>query len=131
ILMPSKTLQLQCGKKTLMGVNVPTIAIQSSEGELYPYSFITVTGELDKSISELNKLVENLINLSVAEKTCNRLADEIEKNKRRVNALENVMIPQMEETVKYISMKLDENERGALVRLMKVKAMIESRTDEY
>ena len=69
----------------------------------------------------------DLIRLSEAEKICNMLADEIEKNKRRVNALENVMIPQLEATIKYITMKLDENERSSLVRLMKVKSMIEGR----
>lgn len=130
IMMPSRTVELECDKKSLMGVNVPSIDIKESEdsGSLYPYGFLSVTAELDKSVSNLNKLLTDLIKLSEAEKTCNRLADEIEKNKRRVNALENVMIPQMEMTIKYITMKLDENERSSLVRLMKVKTMIEERT---
>ena len=128
ILMPSKTVRLDCGKKNLMGVSVPTIEISTdNEGETYPYGFASVTGELDTSIDKLNKLAENLIRLSEAEKTCNRLADEIETNKRRVNALEYVMIPQMQETIRYISMKLDEAERSATVRLMKVKSMIAER----
>ena len=94
---------------------------------MYPYSFLTVTNEMDSSIETLNKLLVKLIELAEVEKTTNMLADEIEKNKRRVNALEYVMIPQLEETIKYIVLKLEENERGSLVRLMKVKDMIADR----
>ena len=68
-----------------------------------------------------------LVRLAEVEKTCNMLADEIEKNRRRVNALEYVMIPQLEETIKYITMKLDENERASTIRLMKVKSMIQDK----
>ena len=68
-----------------------------------------------------------MLRLAEIEKTCNMLADEIEKNKRRVNALEYVMIPQLEDTIKFITMKLDENERSSTIRLMKVKSMIENR----
>ena len=82
---------------------------------------------MDRSIEPLNKLLLKLIELAEVEKTTNMLADEIEKNKRRVNALEYVMIPQLEETIKYIVLKLEENERGSLVRLMKVKDMIADR----
>lgn len=84
--------------------------------------------ELDESISALSGLTGKLLKLAEVEKACNMLADEIEKNRRRVNALEYVMIPQLEETIKYITMKLDENERGATIRLMKVKSMIENRS---
>ena len=77
------------------------------------------------SISNLSKLMEKLVRLAEVEKICNMLADEIEKNRRRVNALEYVLIPQFEETIKYISMKLDENDRSNTVRLMKVKTMIQ------
>ena len=85
---------------------------------------------MDSSISSLTKLLPKLLKLAEVEKTCNMLADEIEKNRRRVNALEYVMIPQLEETIKYIVMKLDENERGATTRLMKVKSMLEQRQEE-
>ncbi|HQQ45677.1 MAG TPA: V-type ATP synthase subunit D, partial [Bacillota bacterium] len=71
-----------------------------------------------------------LIELAQVEKTCQLMADEIEKTRRRVNALEYVMIPQLIETVKYITMKLDENERGSRVRLMKVKDMMEKQKAE-
>ena len=68
--------------------------------------------------------MQKLLRLAEVEKTCNMLADEIERNRRRVNALENVLIPNLEETIKYILMKLDENERGNITRLMKVKSMM-------
>ena len=84
------------------------------------------TERLDGALRGLNAVLYKLIKLAETEKTCNMLADEIEKNKRRVNALENIMIPQLAETIKYIKMKLDESERSATVRLMKVKDMINS-----
>ena len=128
ILMPSRSVSLSCAKKSVMSVVVPSIEInESDQSDLYPYSFISVTDQMDSSIETLNKLLVKLIKLAEIEKTTNMLAEEIEKNKRRVNALEHVMIPQMQEMIKYIVLKLDENERGSLVRLMKVKDMIEQR----
>ena len=127
ILMPSRSVTLRCKKKSMMGVEVPSIEIDETQGELYPYSFLSVTNELDSSIETMNQLLVKLIQLAEVEKACNMMADEIEKNKRRVNALENVMIPQMQEDIRYITMKLDENERSSLVRLIKVKSMIVER----
>ncbi len=124
VLMPGRKVELACSKKKVMGIDVPAISIADSGGELYPYSFLTVTEQLDESVAGLNSVLVKLIKLAEVEKTCNMLADEIEKNKRRVNALENIMIPQLKETVKYIKMKLDENERASTVRLMKVKDII-------
>ncbi len=130
VLVPSRTVSLQCAKKSLMSVVVPSISIDEGEGgQLYPYSFLTVTQQLDNSVATLNGLLVKLIQLAEIEKTCNMLANEIEKNKRRVNALENIMIPQMEETIKYIKMKLDENERASIVRLMKVKDIISKQAE--
>ena len=123
--MPSRKVTLTCNKRKVMGIDVPAINIDEQEsGELYPYSFLTVTGQLDDSVRGLNSVLYKLIKLAETEKTVNMLADEIEKNKRRVNALENIMIPQLTETIKYIKMKLDESERSATVRLMKVKDII-------
>lgn len=124
ILMPSRSVSLTCAKRKVMGIDVPSISIDDSAGELYPYSFLSVTEQLDSAVRGLNEVLYKLIKLAEAEKTCNMLADEIEKNKRRVNALENIMIPQLTETIKYIKMKLDESERSATVRLMKVKSML-------
>lgn len=124
--MPLNKLTLKSSSKNIMSVNVPVIEIEKSDStELYPYSFATVSSELDTSIVNLNSVLEKLVKLAEVEKTCNMLADEIEKNRRRVNALEYVMIPSIKETVKYITMKLDENERANTIRLMKVKAMME------
>ena len=124
IIMPSRTVTLNCSKQKVMGIDVPKIDVDDHGGELYPYSFLSVTESLDSSVRGLNEVLYKLIKLAETEKTCNMLAEEIEKNKRRVNALENIMIPQLTETIKYIKMKLDESERAATVRLMKVKDTI-------
>ena len=79
---------------------------------------------MDGAISALAEVLPELIRLAEIEKTCNLLADDIEKTRRRVNALEYVMIPEMEKNIKYISMKLEENDRATKVRLMKVKDMV-------
>ena len=130
VAMPGTTVRLKTSSKNVMSVEVPVFEIEKGEeSELYPYSFASVTSELDDAIASLSKLMPKLLKLAEVEKTCNMLADEIEKNRRRVNALEYVMIPQLEETIKYITMKLDENERGATTRLMKVKSMLEERKD--
>ena len=126
--MPSKCIRVQADAGNVMSVVVPDMKIkEEEEGEAFPYSFAQVTAQLDESIATVTKLSAKLVQLAAVEKTCNMLAIEIEKNRRRVNALEYVMIPQTEETIRYITMKLDENERSATVRLMKVKNMIEDK----
>lgn len=130
IAMPGTSVDLVTSTANVMSVNVPTLTVKTGENnELYPYSFASVTSELDSSIATMNNLLVKLLELAEVEKTCNMLADEIEKNRRRVNALEYVMIPQIQETIKYINMKLDENERAATIRLMKVKSMIEEKAN--
>lgn len=127
ILMPARKVSLDCSKRKVMGIDVPQIQIsETANGDIYPYSFLTVTEQLDDSIRGLSEVLVKLVQLAETEKTCNMLAEEIEKNKRRVNALENIMIPQLTETIKYIKMKLDESERSATVRLMKVKDILNS-----
>lgn len=128
VAMPAFDIELKTSAKNVMSVQVPELSIKEGETtELYPYSFLTITSELDSSIATMSKLLTKLLKLAEAEKTCNMLADEIEKNRRRVNALEYVMIPDIQETIKFITMKLDENERANTIRLMKVKSMIEAR----
>ena len=125
VAMPSKTVKLETDSQNIMSVVVPVMQLKESESkDKYPYSFGSVTAELDGSIAVLSGLLQKMVKLAEIEKTCNMLAIEIEKNRRRVNALEYVMIPQLEETIKFITMKLDENERSNIVRLVKVKAMI-------
>ena len=125
VAMPARSVRLKSDAKNIMSVSVPSIEIEEGDAtELYPYSFASVSSELDSSIAKLSELLVKLVRLAEVEKTCNMLADEIEKNRRRVNALEYLMIPDHEETIKYITMKLDENERANTIRLMKVKSML-------
>lgn len=129
VMMPATKAEISLSSDNVMSVEMPSISVVEHEGQdKYPYSFDTVTSELDASIGTLSTLLMKLVKLAEVEKTCNMLADEIEKNRRRVNALEYVMIPQIEETIKYINMKLDENERASTIRLMKVKSMIEQKS---
>ncbi len=126
--MPSTGLSVECGKGSIMGLEVPALEVGLSKSRYdYPYSFASMTSEADYSIRKVNELMGKLLKLAELEKTTRMLADEIEKNKRRVNALEYVMIPQLEETIKYITIKLDEKESGNLARLMKVKSMLEAK----
>ena len=92
--------------------------------EIYPYGFAATSGELDDAVDALSQVFQDMLRLAEIEKTAQLLAEEIEKTRRRVNALEYVKIPQMQEAIKYISMKLDENERSNTIRLMKVKDML-------
>lgn len=127
IAMPSYRVDMECKSRSVMGVDVPSVTIKPSEDNvLLPYSLTSVTAELDVGITKLNKLIAKLLKLAEVEKACNMLACEIARNRRRVNALEYVVIPDCEETIKYIMMKLDENERSSQVRLMKVKSGFES-----
>ena len=128
VAVPGKSVKVMSGSKNVMSVEVPAFIVETDDkGETYPYSFTSVTGELDNCIGLMGELLPTLVELAEVEKTCNMLADEIEKNRRRVNALEYVMIPEFKETIKYITMKLDEAERANTIRLMKVKSMIKDR----
>lgn len=127
LIMPTEKIELDITRRNIMSVNVPVMKFvrEAREGaSIYPYGYAQTSGELDGAIKKLNDILPNLLELAEVEKACQLMADEIEKTRRRVNALEYVMIPQLEETIKYITMKLDENERGNLTRLMKVKTMI-------
>ena len=128
---PKDSVSVEVGTKNIMSVNVPQMKfhrqLQDSEGSIYPYGFASTSSELDDAIGKLESILPKLLELAEVEKSTQLMADEIEKTRRRVNALEYMTIPQLEETIKFIRMKLDENERGALTRLMKVKDMINSR----
>ena len=132
LLFPTREVEISVSKANIMSVNVPKIDFSEKKRQqaFLPYGLLTSSSELDSATADLASVLPQMIELAELEKTCNMLADEIEKTRRRVNALEYVMIPQLEETIKYIRMKLDENERGALVRLMKTKDMISQR-DAY
>ncbi len=129
VLYPARSAGIVLGERNVLSVHVPTITVvQNSEKDsALPYGLAETSADLDDAIATMARLLPKLLRLAETEKTCDLLADEIEKTRRRVNALEYVMIPQFEETIRFISMKLDENERGSLTRLMKVKDMIAER----
>ena len=127
LLYPKQSVSLTMSYKNIMSVNVPEYHYTTKnddKADIYPYGFAQTSGELDDALTELSDVFQDLLQLAQIEKAMQLLAQEIEKTRRRVNALEYVMIPQFEETIKYILMKLDENERGNLTRLMKVKDMM-------
>ena len=97
---------------------------QETQPDLACYGFAQTSGELDDALQALNRVYSDLLELAQAEKTVQLLAQDIERNRRRVNALEHVMIPETRENIRYITMKLEENERGNTTRLMKVKDMV-------
>ena len=127
MLYPKQSVSLDMSFQNIMSVNVPVYHFKTASDDpsrVYPYGFAATSGELDDAVGQLGEVFQDMLKLAQAEKTAQLLAEEIEKTRRRVNALEYVKIPQMQEAVKYITMKLDENERAATIRLMKVKDMI-------
>ncbi|MDD3242224.1 MAG: V-type ATP synthase subunit D [Eubacteriales bacterium] len=125
VLYPSRKAEVAVERRNIMSVEVPGFTLSGEEsGVIHPYGILDTSGELDQALLALNAALEQMVKLAEKEKACNMLADEIEKTRRRVNALEYVMIPQLEETISYITMKLEENERANLTRLMKVKTML-------
>ncbi len=125
--MPSTSLTLETDTESIMNVIVPKIKVSETKRGGMPYSYAMITSEADYSVKKITEAITVLAELAAVEKKTQMLAEEIVRNKRRVNALEYVMIPQLEETIKYITAKLGENERGSLTRLMKVKSMINER----
>ena len=127
LLYPKQSVELDMKFKNVMSVNVPVYEFHTRNEdptEVYPYGFAQTSGELDTAVDALNRVFQDMLELAEVEKTMQLLAEDIEKTRRRVNALEYVMIPEMQEKIKYITMKLDENERGNITRLMKVKDMV-------
>ena len=125
LMLPKTERSLRVEEQNLMSVIVPRfIYDESKAAEGCNYGFAFTSGELDNAVSELESITADLIRLAELEKSAQLMADEIEKTRRRVNALENIMIPQIETAIKSITMKLDENERGNTTRLMKVKDMM-------
>lgn len=133
IMYPKAKMELHVTDQNLMSVHVPKFkspdALEGQDADAYPYGFANTSAELDKSIAMLSDALPRLIRLAELEKAVFLLAEEIDKTRRRVNALEHVLIPQLKDTIKYISMKLDENERGALTRLMKIKDIVRGQGD--
>jgi V/A-type H+-transporting ATPase subunit D len=127
LMYPTQGVSIGVSNKNVMSVNVPVFEFKSDEGEsanIYPYGFAGTSGELDSAVKSLSQVFPRMLELAGKEKQADLMAQEIEKTRRRVNALEYVMIPRLSETIRYIRMKLDENERGNQTRLMKVKDMM-------
>ncbi len=127
LLYPRQSVELEMKFKNIMSVNVPQYSFRTKNddpAEIYPYGFAQTSGELDDALAQMAKVFEDMLELAQVEKTMQLLAEEIEKTRRRVNALEYVMIPELEGNIKYISMKLEENENSTKVRLLKVKEMV-------
>lgn len=128
VALPAQRTNVDIVTKNIMGVDTPimnfTIKKISESGSVYPYGFAQTTADLDDAIGQLNNVMLKLLKLAEVEKTAQLMADEIEKTRRRVNALEYKTIPDLQETIKYIVSKLDENERANITRLMKVKDII-------
>ena len=127
LLYPKQSVELEMTFRNIMSVNVPVYHFEtkgSEEGDIYPYGFATTSCEVDGAVEALSSVFQDMLKLAQVEKASQLLAEEIEKTRRRVNALEYVMIPRMQESIKYISMKLEENERNNIIRLMKVKDML-------
>lgn len=126
--VPKETITVDIKKKNVMSVNVPVMEfirkLEGDEGSIYPYGFAQTSSELDDAISKLYGIMPKLLELAEVEKACQLMADEIEKTRRRVNALEYRTIPDLEDTIRFIRMKLDESERSTITRLMKVKDII-------
>ena len=133
LMLPQRQVYASVKTKNVMSVNVPDFEFTDTSDEkrdIYPYGFAFTSGELDASVDALQEVLPLMLQLAQAEKTVQLLAEEIEKTRRRVNALEYVQIPTLQETIKSITMKLDENERGNLARLMKIKDMMIARQRE-
>ncbi|MFO7637200.1 MAG: V-type ATP synthase subunit D [Clostridia bacterium] len=127
LMVPKNQVVLQMGEQNIMSVRVPLFTCEeenASHSNIYPYGILSTSAQLDDSVYNLTMVFPVMLKLAEKEKTMQLIAKEIEKTRRRVNALEYIMIPQLNETIRYISMKLDENERGNITRLMKVKDMM-------
>jgi V/A-type H+-transporting ATPase subunit D len=127
LMYPKQSVELTMTFQNIMSVNVPVYDFQTktkSDADIYPYGFAATSGELDAAVEALGHVFRKMLKLAQIEKSAQLMAEEIEKTRRRVNALEYVKIPEMQESIKYITMKLEENERANTIRLMKVKDMV-------
>lgn len=134
LLLPKQEVGLEVTEKNVMSVSIPEFQPKyktGDSGDIYSYGTAFTSADLDGAVSALSEVFPKMIRLAEVEKACQLMADEIEKTRRRVNALEHIMIPDYEETIKYITMKLSENERSTTVSLMKVKDMVLQQKHNY
>ena len=134
LLSPKQQINVEVSSKNVMSVDIPqfeTSTRTSDSGDIFPYGFAFTSFELDDAVTSLDNVLPDLIKLAQYEKSCELMSAEIEKTRRRVNSLEHVMIPRYQETIKYIAMKLEENDRSSRTRLMKVKDMLLDKAHGY
>ena len=127
LLAPKQEISLETSTANIMSVDIPQFQFKTrtpDSNDMFSYGFAFTTGDLDDAIQSLSQVFQDMLRLAEVEKACQLMAAEIEKTRRRVNALEHVMIPETQANIKYITMKLDENERSTQIRLMKVKDMM-------
>lgn len=133
-LAPKQEVTIEAGSRNVMSVDIPVFETKTrtaDANDIYSYGFAFTSGDLDDAVKSLADVLPAMLRLAEVEKACQLMAAEIEKTRRRVNALEHVMIPQLRDNIKYITMKLDENERSTQIRLMKVKDMILEQAHGY
>ncbi len=134
LMLPGQKMNLEVKQKNIMGVDVPEFIPKNKsalDDAIYSYGLAFTSSDLDDAVKSFSDVMPYLLRLAEVEKTCQILSAEIEKTRRRVNALEHVMIPDYEDTIKYITMKLDENERSTTTRLMKIKDMMLNQSHNY
>ena len=134
LMAPKQEVRITLSDRNVMSVDIPVYDYKTksaNSNDIYSYGFSFTSGELDDAVKSLSDILPDMLRLAEVEKSCQMLAAEIEKTRRRVNALEHVIIPETREGIKYISMKLDENERSTQVRLMKVKDMMLEEAHHY
>mgnify|MGYP000956165726 CR=1 FL=1 len=133
-LAPKQEVFLETDVRNVMSVEIPVFHYKtrtSDANDIFSYGFAFTSGDLDDAVKSLADILPDMLRLAECEKACQMMAAEIEKTRRRVNALEHVMIPEMQENIRYITMKLDENERSTQIRLMKVKDMMLEQAHHY
>jgi len=134
LMAPRQEVYLETDTRNVMSVDIPVFKYKTKTpdaNDIYSYGFAFTSSDLDDAVKSLQDILPDMLRLAECEKSCQLLAAEIEKTRRRVNALEHVMIPEMRENIKYIKMKLDENERSTQIRLMKVKDMMLEQAHHY
>ena len=134
LLAPKQEVSLVSDTKNVMSVDVPVFDFKTrtpDENDIYAYGFAFTSSDLDGAVYSLQEVFPDMLKLAEVEKSCQLMAAEIEKTRRRVNALEHVIIPETQQGIRYITMKLDENERSTQVRLMKVKDMMLEETRKH
>jgi len=129
LMYPSAKVSLETEVSSVMSVRIPEFELQT-EGDIVNYGLVQTSGELDTALKAFQEIFPLLIQLAGIEKQAERLAEETEKTRRRVNALEHKMIPDLKDTFKFISMKLGEAERSAITSVMRIKEMLEEQEEQ-